>query len=83
MRSGTAVGALIRESERAESKRDFIHKLSIAQKEANESEYWIKLLCQSNYLNSTQIKTIEHQCLILNKMLAKSLITLRNKYSNN
>ncbi|MEO6327779.1 MAG: four helix bundle protein [Ginsengibacter sp.] len=44
VRSGTAVGAMIRESEHAESKPDFIHKLSIALKEANETQYWIELL---------------------------------------
>lgn len=50
LRSGTAVGALVRESEHAESKKDFIHKLAIALKEANETEYWLELLYQSNYL---------------------------------
>ena len=50
LRSGTAVGALIRESEHAESKADFIHKLSIALKEANETDYWIDLLHKTDYL---------------------------------
>ena len=44
LRSGTAIGALIREAEHAESKADFIHKMSISLKEANETEYWIDLL---------------------------------------
>ena len=44
LRSGTAVGALIREAEQGESKADFIHKLAIALKEANETEYWLDLL---------------------------------------
>jgi four helix bundle protein len=44
LRSGTSVGALVSESEHAESKLDFIHKLAIAQKEANESSYWLELL---------------------------------------
>ncbi|MER0439283.1 four helix bundle protein [Emticicia sp. W12TSBA100-4] len=47
LRSGTAIGALVRESEHAESKADFIHKLSIALKEANETDYWLELLSQS------------------------------------
>ena len=51
LRSGTSVGALVREAEQAESKLDFIHKLAIAQKEANESDYWVELLLQSEYLN--------------------------------
>ena len=52
LRSGTSIGALVREAEQAESKADFIHKLSIALKEANESEYWIELLFKSNYLSA-------------------------------
>ena len=51
LRSGTAIGALVREAEQAESKLDFIHKLAIAQKEANETEYWLELLHKSDYLN--------------------------------
>lgn len=51
LRSGTAIGALVRESEWVESKADFIHKLSIALKEANESEYWLELLYHSEYIN--------------------------------
>lgn len=53
LRSGTAIGALIRESEHAESKADFIHKLSIALKEANETEYWLDLLHQSEFLDKS------------------------------
>ncbi len=50
LRSGTAIGALIRESEQAESKADFIHKLAIALKEANETDYWLDLLHKTEYL---------------------------------
>jgi len=48
LRSGTSIGALIRESEHAESKQDFIHKLSIALKETNETIYWLELILKSN-----------------------------------
>jgi len=51
LRSGTAIGALVREAEHAESKADFIHKMSIALKEANETAYWLELLRQSEYLD--------------------------------
>jgi four helix bundle protein len=51
LRPGTAIGALVREAEHAESKADFIHKLSISLKEANETEYWLELLQQSGYLD--------------------------------
>lgn len=59
LRSGTSVGAMVRESEQAESKPDFIHKLAIAQKEANESEYCLELLFQSEYLNEIQYQSLK------------------------
>jgi four helix bundle protein len=52
LRSGSAIGALYREAQHAESRADFIHKLAIAQKECNESIYWIDILHDSKYLNS-------------------------------
>lgn len=58
LRSGTAVGALIREAEHAESKADFIHKMSIALKEANETLYWLELLHQSELLESSAYQSI-------------------------
>ena len=50
MRSGTAIGALVREAQNAESKADFIHKLAIAQKECDETMYWIQLMKETDYL---------------------------------
>jgi four helix bundle protein len=58
LRSGTAIGALVRESQHAESKADFIHKLSIALKEANETDYWIELLFQSGYIEEKSYQSI-------------------------
>jgi four helix bundle protein len=58
LRSGTAIGALIRESQYAESKADFIHKLAIALKEANETDYWIELLYQSGYIEENSYQSI-------------------------
>ncbi len=58
LRSGTAIGALVRESEHAESKADFIHKLSIALKEANESDYWIDLLVRSSYISESEYRSL-------------------------
>jgi four helix bundle protein len=55
LRSGTAIGALTREAEQAESRADFIHKLAIALKEANETEYWLDLLFQSAYIDEKAI----------------------------
>jgi four helix bundle protein len=53
LRSGTAIGALIREAEFGQSKDDFIHKLSISLKEANESDYWISLLFDTKYIDDS------------------------------
>jgi len=68
LRSGTAVGALVREAEHAESTADFIHKMSIAQKEANETEYWIELLFQLQYLEPNQYSSIIVDIQELNKI---------------
>ena len=51
IRSGTSIGAMVREAEYAESKADFIHKLNIALKEANETEYWLDILFETQYLD--------------------------------
>jgi four helix bundle protein len=57
--SGTSIGANIRETEHSESKSDFIHKLSISLKEANETEYWLDLLKETNYLNNSDYLSIQ------------------------
>lgn len=79
LRSGTAVGALVREAEHAESTADFIHKMAIAQKEANESEYWIELLYQSDYIDAQLYKSIISDIQELNKILASIIITAKEK----
>jgi len=58
LRSGTSVGAIIRETEHAESTPDFLHKLAIAQKEINETIYWIDLLNSTEYLTLEEHKSI-------------------------
>ena len=57
LRSGTAIGALVKEAEQAESKPDFIHKLNIALKEASETEYWLELLQKTNYLTEQEFSS--------------------------
>lgn len=79
LRSGTAVGALVREAEHAESTADFIHKLAIAQKEANETEYWLELIFQSEYLEKAQYNSIILEIQELNKILASIIITSKEK----
>ena len=60
LRSGTSIGANISEAQRAQSKADFLAKMSIALKEANETDYWIRLLYQTEYLSKKQYDSISH-----------------------
>ena len=69
LRSGTAVGALVREAEQAESKADFIHKMAIALKEANETQYWLELLYKSEYLKEEQFDSINSDAIEILKLL--------------
>lgn len=75
LRSGTAIGALIRESEHAESKADFIHKLSIALKEANETDYWLDLLHKTDYLTDQEHQSIKANISELLKLLTAIIKT--------
>ena len=58
LRSGTSIGANVREALQAQSKRDFLNKINIALKEANETQYWIELLCVSDYISKKQKESI-------------------------
>ena len=78
LRSGTAVGALIRESEHAESKSDFIHKLSVALKETNETEYWIELLHKSDFIDEKSFQSIKADIIELLKLLTAIIKTSKN-----
>ena len=69
-RSGTAIGALIREAEFAESAKDFIHKMHVALKECNETEYWLELAFSSSYITRRMYNSINAD----NKELLKMLI---------
>ena len=59
LKSGTSIGANVREAEHGQSKEDFIHKLSISLKEANETDYWLDLLFHSGYLEKSQYDDIK------------------------
>lgn len=78
LRSGTAIGALVRESEYAESKADFIHKLSIALKEANETDYWLDLLHKTDYLQEKHHKSLKTDLTELLKLLTTIIKTSKN-----
>ena len=59
LRSGTSIGALIKEAEHAQSKRDFLSKMNIALKEANETEYWLTLLYDSDYIDKNIFRNMK------------------------
>jgi len=77
LRSGTAIGALIAEGKYAQSKSDFINKLSIALKEANETKYWLRLLADCGYLQSSIASSLLEDNEHLIKMLASSIKTAK------
>ncbi|MDT0650100.1 MULTISPECIES: four helix bundle protein [Autumnicola] len=79
LRSGTAIGALVREAEQAESRADFIHKLSIALKEANETEYWLDLLKATEYLNQEQYEESQKDIKEILKLLIAIVKKMKQK----
>jgi four helix bundle protein len=69
LRSWTSIGANVREATQAESKADFIHKLPIALKEASETEYWLELRRETDYLNEASFNSIHTDCKELLRLL--------------
>ncbi len=81
MKSGTAIGALIREAEHAESKADFLHKMNIALKEANETLYWLLLLFKGMYISQEEYEKLNQNCEELVRLLASIVKTTKTKLS--
>ena len=79
IRSGTSVGAIIREAEYAESTKDFIHKFSISLKEANETRYWLDLLNATDYIDEKMHKSLGEDCDELLKLLTATIKTSKNR----
>lgn len=69
LRSGTAIGALVREAEHGQSRADFLNKMNIALKEANETEYWLSLLKDSDYIENNVYLSIQENCSEIIKLL--------------
>ena len=76
-RSGTSIGANIREAQFAQSKADFVSKLQIALKEAHETRYWLELLLRAGSLDSEQYKKLDDSCASLVSMLVSSIKTAK------
>lgn len=77
LRCGTSIGANTRESKNAQSRMDFLNKLNIALKEADETEYWLDLLHETNYLDDIQYNSINDDCVELIKMLTAIIKKLK------
>lgn len=78
-RSGTSIGANIAEAQYAESVADFIHKLNIAQKECNETRYWIELLYEAGDINESMFCSLNDDCTELLKLLTSVIIKNKSK----
>ena len=83
LRSGTSVGAMVREAEHAQSKLDFIHKLSIAQKEINETIYWLELLVATNYIDKNVFESINTDAIEIIKLTTSSIKTAKQSLTTN
>ncbi len=83
LRSGTSIGANVHEAVARESKKDFIHKLGIALKEARETSYWLRLLRDSNYISKEQAIDLNNACDELVKILNSIILTTKERYFQN
>ena len=83
LRSGTSIGAMVCEAEHSESKSDFIHKVAIAQKEINETIYWLELLYETNYISKKEFENINIDAVELIKMITASIKTAKSNLTTN
>ena len=81
LRSGTAIGALVKEAEHAQSKADFLNKMNIALKEANETEYWLILLRDTDYISQDEFASINKDSAAILKMLISIVKTTKASFS--
>lgn len=79
LRSGTSIGANVKEAIRGQSKDDFVHKMNISLKEASESEYWLELLHETDYITETQFGGIIADCHELIKILTSIIKSSRKE----
>ncbi len=82
LRAGTSIGANVEEGNQAQSKNDFVHKLSVAQKEAFETDYWLRILRDSDYLTAKQAESLLKDCQELQKLLTSSIKTAKKNIKN-
>ena len=78
LRSGTSIGANVAEAQQAQSRADFISKLSISLKEAAETNYWLRLLHATDYLDDAEFRSVHNDCRELERILTSILKSARN-----
>ena len=79
LKSGTSIGANIREALRGQSRNDFMSKMNIALKEAYETEYWLELLYKTDYINQKEFDSIFPECRELTNILSQIILTTKSK----
>ena len=79
LRSGTSIGANVREAQSAQSDKDFLHKLEIALKEARETEYWLEILIESDLVEKRKFESLLEEANTIGKILVASTKKLKNK----
>ena len=79
LRSGTSVGVMIREAEHAQSAADFTQKMAIAQKEINETIYWLELLNETDYISDTEFSSINNDAIEIIKLVTAIIVTIKSK----
>jgi four helix bundle protein len=79
LRSGTAIGAMVREAEHAESTKDFLHKLNVGLKETNETKYWLDLLFAAKYVDEKMYQSLNKDCEEILKLSIASVKTIKQK----
>ena len=82
LRSGTSVGAMVREAEHSQSKADFIHKLSIAQKEINETIYWLELFKATDFLSDEEFSSLNNDAVEIIKLITSIIKTTKSNINN-
>ena len=83
LRSGTSIGANVHEAVASQSKRDFVHKLAIAVKEARETSYWLNLLKDAGYISIAEFDKLNESCDEITRILNSIILTTKERYFAN
>lgn len=83
LRSGTSIGANTEEAVGAQSRKDFVYKISMPYKEARETDYWLRLLKDTSYITHVESDSLRKDCMEILRILGKIQITMKNKHNGN